>query len=205
MIEPKEKPCKGVGVTLGYGCGLKTKYRQYGLGKMCGCYSDWLLNSENGKIKLQKAIIKVTQPRIDLENAGKERVDRQKISYLLTNVKNICHEFIRERDKGLPCISCNGLWQSDFQAGHFYKAELFSTLKFDEKNISGQCVGCNIRKEGNESGYRVGIINRYGKEHLEYLDELAATEKQITHKWDREELENTRNYYKNKLKKIKND
>jgi len=202
MIKPKEKKCKGIGITQGYGCGDLTLYRQNGLCKK-KCYPSWLLESDAGKARLQKALLKVTKPRLDLEQAEREKKDRTKISYLLVNVRNICHEYIRERDRGLPCISCGGLWQSDHQAGHFYKAELYSTLKFDERNISNQCVGCNIRKDGNESGYRVGIMNRYGKEHLELLDELAATEKQTTHKWDRQELENTRNYYKEKLKKLK--
>lgn len=55
MIEIKPKPCNGTGLAKGYGCGHKTIHRIYGLGKMCGCYSNWLLNSEAGKLKLQKA------------------------------------------------------------------------------------------------------------------------------------------------------
>ncbi|MBP9794113.1 MAG: recombination protein NinG [Flavobacterium sp.] len=202
MIPVKEKPCKGTGVAVGYGCGKKTLYREHGLGKMC-CYADWLLNSEAGKIKLAKVTLKITQPRIDLQNAFNEKHHRTRLSNLLLNTKIAVHAYVRERDKGKACISCNGLWQSDFQAGHFFKAELYSTLRFDEKNISGQCVGCNIRKDGNESGYRVGIINRYGKSHLDYLDDLAQKENQQTHKWDRHELENIRTLYKQKLKEIK--
>lgn len=48
----KEKPCKGTGIAKGYGCGVKTYHRIYGLGKMCGCYSGWLLNTDAGKLKL---------------------------------------------------------------------------------------------------------------------------------------------------------
>lgn len=202
MIKIKPKKCKGTGVAGGHGCGKETIHRTHGLGMSC-CYANWLLNSEKGREKLNRATIKVTKPRMDLEKAETEKKDRTKLSYLLTNVKNTCHEYVRTRDKGKNCISCNTLWNSDFQAGHFFKAELFSTLKFDEYNINGQCRGCNLFSDGNESGYRVGILNRFGKEILDYLDELAQLEKQKTHQWSREQLEFIRQEYKEKLKSLK--
>ena len=55
MIEVKEKPCLGMGIAKGYGCGHKTKHRIYGLGKMC-CYPNWLLTSDNGKVKMAKSL-----------------------------------------------------------------------------------------------------------------------------------------------------
>jgi len=202
-METKPKPCKGTGLAQGHGCGKPTLHRVYGLGKMC-CYSDWLLNSDNGRIKLQKATLKVTKPRLDLEKAKTERQDTKTLSNLLTNAKDACHAYIRQRDKGKPCISCGNAWHEDFQAGHFYKSELFSTLRFDDKNINGQCRRCNLFNEGNESGYRVGILNRFGKEHLDYLDERAQIEKQEQHKWDRDELKQIRLKYIGLFKSIFN-
>lgn len=199
MIEPKEKRCSGTGLAKGYGCGKMTKYRVHGLCTK-DCYPEWLMNSENGKLKMQRAMLKVSKPRMDLEAAKEERDERRKISNYLQSAKDSCHAFIRERDKGLNCVSCGNPWHEDFQAGHLYKAELFSTLKFDEKNISGQCRRCNLFNDGNESGYRVGIINRYGVDHLNYLDEKAAIEKQINHKWERHELQKIRIDYIQKLR-----
>lgn len=203
MIQSKPKACKGSGDAIGYGCGTKNTFRTLGLGRSeCKCYNNWLFNSQAGKARMSRAIIKATKPRVELEKAETEKKERTKLSYLLTNVKNVCHEYIRKRDEGKNCISCNGLWNSDFQAGHFYKAELFSTLKFNEININGQCRGCNLHKEGNESGYRVGFIRRHGAESLKELDDLADTERQNTHHWDRETLEQTRKYYQEKLKTL---
>ena len=202
MIEPKEKPCKGEGIAKGYGCGKMTKYRVYGLGKMC-CYADWLLNSENGKIKLAKAQLKATKPRREFEQFKKERKKRMSLQTLLDSVKKVCHEYIRLRDKGKPCISCGTPWHQDFQAGHFYKAELFSTIKFHEFNIHGQCVQCNIRKEGNESEYRVNLPQRIGKENFDHLNHLAVIDKKTDFKWDRETLIEIRKYYREKIKKLK--
>jgi hypothetical protein len=203
-IKVKEKKCKGTGKAVDFGCGEMQLKRIYGLGVSCKCYQNWLLNSDAGRERIKKETLKVSQPRIAMEKAIEENKHRVKLSYLLTNTKNICHEYIRLRDKNKPCVSCGIPYKEDFQAGHFYKAELFSNLKFDEKNISGQCKQCNLRKEGNESGYRVGIIQRYGDEYLKYLDDKAKYYKQNHFEWDKLELVEVREYYKAKLKELKN-
>ena len=199
MIKTKEKPCKGTGKAKGYGCGKLTYHRVYGLGKMC-CYPDWLLNSEQGKIVLYKAQIKATKPRLDLEKAQEERKQNTSLSNLIQSLVNVCHKYIRERDKHKPCISCGANWNEHFQAGHFYKAELYSSLRFDEFNINGQCRICNLHKDGNFQGYRKGFIKRYSLEQLEELETKAREYKHQSFKWDREELKEKRLYYNTKLK-----
>jgi len=57
-IQQKRKPCKGTGIASGFGCGVNTLYRVYGLGKMCGCYSNFILNTDSGKVIMQKAMLK---------------------------------------------------------------------------------------------------------------------------------------------------
>ncbi len=157
MIKPKEKPCRGTTPeTKGFGCGTKTFHRVYGLCKS-KCYPDWLLNTEQGKLKMEKARLKATKPRRDLEKAEKERKERKLIGWLLQNTINACHTYIKHRDRGLSCISCGQPWSPDHQAGHFKKAQLFSTLKFNEFNIFSQCVGCNIYKDGNEQEYALRL------------------------------------------------
>jgi len=182
--------------------GLKTYAHKYGYCFANGCLSDYYLNNPEGKEKLNKATIKAAKHRKDLETAKEEHKNNKSLSWLLQNTVNACHDYIKERDKGKPCISCNEAWHSDFHAGHFYKAELFSTLKLDETNIHGQCIGCNNFKDGNESGYRVGLIKRYSKGFLDLLDSKALLDKKTSFKWDREQLKKTRQYYKQKLKKL---
>jgi hypothetical protein len=213
-MSQKIKKCKGQGKTKGYGCGVKLPFTsrngiksyksKYGLGLNCGCFSDWLLNSNQGKEILTKTIKSVQRPRIELEKAKEENKKNKSLSYLIQNTVNVCHEYIRLRDKYKPCISCNESWHDEFQAGHFYKAELYSSLKFEEKNINGQCKGCNLHKEGNESGYRVGFIKRYSKGELDLLDSKALLEKKDGFKWDRIKLQQIQKYYKQKIKELKN-
>lgn len=208
------KKCKGSGDAKGHGCGtelpftenngLKTYKAKYGLGFACGCYSKWLYSTPEGKKRVEQATLKATKPRRDLENLEKEEKERKSLSTLLTNTKNACHEYIRERDKGKPCISCGEPYRSDFQAGHGFKSELFSTLRFDELNIHGQCVGCNIHKDGNESAYFSRLPDRIGLDDFNELVRLSKVDKLVDHKWDREELVEIRKHYKSKLKELKN-
>lgn len=199
-----DKPCKGSAEsTKGFGCGKSSKNRKFGLGIDCKCYSNWLLNSDAGANHLKRVQIKVSGPRLELEKAIEDKKERIKLTHLLVNVRNICHEYIRTRDIGKPCISCGIQWQSDHQCGHFYKSELYSNLRFEEKNLNSQCKQCNLRKEGNESGYRVGIIQRFGKEVLEYLDNKAKDNKKNDFHWDRFDLEEIRKYYQDKIKTLK--
>ena len=203
-VIPKDKKCKGsTESTKTFGCGKPSNNRKFGLGIDCKCYTNWLLNSEQGKEHLKRVTIKITAPRLEMEQAFYDSNERKKLSYLLVNVRNICHEYIRERDKGLNCIACGVPYNSNFHASHFYKSELYSNLKYDENNIFGGCQKCNLLLEGNESGFRVGLIQRFGIDFVNSIDNKAKSYKKNDFKWDREALEQIRKYYQNKLKTLK--
>ena len=202
MIKTKEKKCKGTGQAFGYGCGKLTLHRIYGLGKSC-CYSEWLFGSDAGKVKLSKAINSVQKPRKELEKARADKSIKNTLEALKKSVMTVCHKYIRLRDKYKPCISCNAIWNADFQAGHFYKAELYSNLKFNSKNINGQCRKCNLRKDGNEAGYRKGLLERFGVGHVNRLDKKALDYRSQDFKWDREKLKEERTIYNEMYNEIK--
>ena len=207
------KKCKGSGKTKDFGCGvplpfserngLKTYNAKYGLGMNCGCFSKWLRNSEDGKKMLNSTIKAVQKPRLDLETYREESKKEKSLSKLKLNTVNICHAYIRLRDKFKNCISCGGNWHTDFHAGHFYSAKQYSSLKFDETNISGQCPKCNNFEDGNEGGYRLGLIERHSNGYLDLLDSKALLEKHKGFKWDRFKLNDLQEYYRKKLKELK--
>jgi hypothetical protein len=201
MIEPKEKPCKGTGLAKGYGCDKKTKHRVYGLGKMCGCYTNWLLNSENGKIKMAQALRKVSSSRKELENLECENKERSALKKAHSTTKTIVHAFVRERDQGKPCISCGNDWKPNFQAGHGYAAGSFETLKYNLHNIHGQCEQCNLRKEGDFFNYSLNLPARIGVENYNELVRLAGIDKHFSKVWNVENLKEIREEIK-KLKKL---
>jgi hypothetical protein len=201
MIKPKEKACKGTGQAKGYGCGKLTYHRVYGLGKMC-CYSKWLLTSEAGRIKMHKAIFKAAAPRLDMDKQIASEKKTKDLETLKKQVMNICHKYIRLRDKGLPCISCDAKWNDQFQAGHLFKAELYSNLKYHECNILGQCRVCNLHKQGNENEYALRLPARIGQKNFETVQIMAAESKKQSFKWDRQELKALYIYYREKIKTL---
>ena len=200
----KYKKCKGINkANDSDGCGemIVSQMRKYGLCQKC--YGKWLYTSEKGKEMLSNAISIVQKPRIELEKYKNEKKENKSLSYLLVNVRNICHEYVKERDRGKDCIACGVNWRDDFHSSHFYKAELYSSLKFDETNIHSGCQKCNLYLDGNEGGFRLGLIKRYSKGYVDLLDSKGLLERKQGFKWDRIALEEIRDYYKQKLKELK--
>jgi len=100
---------------------------------------------------------------------------------LKAKAQKVFNAWIRKRDEGKPCISC-GI-QPTQQAGHYFSAGHYSKLRFDERNVSGQCIRCNYYLSGNQIGYRQGLIKRIGLEAVEQLEAEASIKGAF--KWDR--------------------
>lgn len=89
------------------------------------------------------------------------------------------NSYIRARDFGKPCISCgcemdwhnNGsLTGGAVDAGHYRTVKAAKQLRFNVFNVSAQCVGCNRYRSGAQADYRVGLIDKYGIEKVESLE-----------------------------------
>lgn len=113
------------------------------------------------------------------------------LSELLKLAQLVFNKYIRNRDNGCSCISSGNKVE---QAGHYYAAGSFSGVRFDEINVNGQSVEDNCFKSGNASGYREGLIKKYGLQVVQELDQLAKDSK--FKKWSREELEHIIKKYK---------
>ena len=88
----------------------------------------------------------------------------------------------------MNCISCNAPYSDDFQAGHFYPAGSFETLKFNLDNIHGQCVQCNLYHSGAFENYSLNLPKRIGLERYQSLVKLAEIDKQFSKVWTVEKL-----------------
>lgn len=152
---------------------------------------------EYNKTKKQKQALKLKE----FEQNDKEE---KKLKASLINTRIQVHEYIRLRDKGKPCISCNTQWKSDFEAGHHYSANSFLTLKFDIDNIHGQCVFCNQYKDSNFANYALNLPNRIGIEKYNELVRKASIDKQFTKVWNLENLKEIREQIKILKKRLQN-
>lgn len=94
---------------------------------------------------------------------------------LLKKAIKVFNAWIRNRDKDKGCISCTT--GGVHNAGHFYHGHLYAAIRFNEVNVNGQCIHCNLGLAGNPEGYRQGLIKRYGQDKVDLLDSAARHKK----------------------------
>jgi hypothetical protein len=104
------------------------------------------------------------------------------IPKLIAKAQTVFNAWIRNRDKALGCISCGGPVE---QAGHYLNTK-YSAFRFNETNVNGQCIRCNMYEHGNLIAYRQGLVRRYGELKVTILEGFMA---RGVHKWSRLELE----------------
>lgn len=95
----------------------------------------------------------------------------------LNDTQKECNAFIRERDKGKPCISCNKHHTGQYHAGHYRSIGAAPHLRFDPDNIHNQCAPCNNHKSGNAIEYRINLVKRIGTERVEALEQNNTVRK----------------------------
>ena len=98
------------------------------------------------------------------------KISKKTVKSLRKKLALVFNKFIRLRDKDKKCISC-GVRKVQ-QAGHYWSTSQcpHPSMRFNEKNVNGQCTYCNSFLEGNRQGYREGLLKKYGKKVLEDLD-----------------------------------
>ncbi len=122
----------------------------------------------------------------------------QTVQELMKLAQVVFNKYIRERDKGQPCISCDKPPKKS-NAGHFYSSGGHKNVTFNEDNVHLQCEYCNSYLHGNLIEYRKNLIKKIGVERFEQLESIAN----ITRKYTREELKEITAKYKQKLKELK--
>lgn len=141
------------------------------------------------------------------EKAIKERVKQfkqntTKLSVYEARAKTVFQRWVRIRDKDFPCISCGTNDTPQWDGGHYYKAEIYSGIIFNEMNVNKQCCFCNDHQAGNLIEYRKGLIFKYGILAVEGLDELANEKR--NYKYTRDELVEITKKYKLKIQSNEN-
>lgn len=112
--------------------------------------------------------------------------------------------YIRLRDSDANgygrCISCGKVvhWR-EADCGHFINRRHMNT-RYDERNCNLQCRSCNRFDEGNNTGYMRGLVRKYGEGVIEQLH----VKKQLYRKYDEFEYRALIQFYKNKVKELKN-
>lgn len=116
------------------------------------------------------------------DKARKLRMERQAglialkpAKWWKAKAKKAMHLFVRTRDEGQPCASCDtllvklGRIGGDYDAGHLRTVGSSKHLEFDERNVWGQCKYCNDRLHGNEREYERRLRIKMGDSYVDGL------------------------------------
>lgn len=121
--------------------------------------------------------------------AEKKKAVKHDLIWWKDKTQKTVNAFVRKFDEGKPCISC-GAVNYRMSAGHYKAAGTHPELRYNYKNIHGQCwYNCNSNKSGNLLEYRKGLIARYGQKLVDYLEmhhelkKYGIDELKIIDKW----------------------
>ena len=188
----KQKTCKSCG----------KKYKPFSsLQKVCSVACSLAFVQEQEKKKILKSWNKETRKR-------KEQIKTR--NDWIKETQKTFNRYVRLRDNDLPCISCNrikveytpgGMWD----CGHYLSVGAYPELRFEELNAHKQCKSCNAGSGKYASkgktvaqDYRKNLIKRIDINMVEWLEGPHEPKKYTI-----EELKEIKQFYKDKIKKLK--
>lgn len=116
--------------------------------------------------KERTALAKIERKAI---REAKERVKSR--SEHMKEAQSVFNSWVRERDAGLPCISCGTTANVQYAAGHYRTTQAAPELRFEPLNVHRQCNrNCNMGKSGNLIEYRVGLVAKIGADKVAWLE-----------------------------------
>jgi len=119
---------------------------------------------------------------------------------LVKKAQTAFNAYIRERDRGKNCISCDtplGSEPNTFDAGHYRSVGSAPHMRFVEDNVHGQCKHCNNWLGGNHVEYRKRLLERIGERQLELLESDS-----ILRKYTKEGLEEIARHYRAEARRL---
>lgn len=128
---------------------------------------------------------------------NKRKADVKPLKHWEDATQRVVNDYIRERDRDLPCISC-GTWVTvQWESGHFRSRGAASHLRYNEDNIHKQCHRCNAELSSNAIPYRAALVVKIGSERVEALENNNTP-----HRYTREELKSIRMHYRALMREL---
>jgi hypothetical protein len=134
-----------------------------------------------------------------------KREDRQKLERLkslsewLKEAQAAVNRYVRLRDRGLPCVSCDRPDDGRHQrhASHYRSTGNNPALRFDLRNIHASCATCNSHLSGNLLEYRKRLIGRIGQGAVDWLEGPHEPAK-----WTVEQAKEIRDEYRKRCREL---
>lgn len=106
----------------------------------------------------------------------KRREEQKSIRQVANDAQEKVNEYVRLRDFGDGCISCDrpASWDGQWHASHYRSVGAASGVRFNLWNIHKACSICNHHKSGNIAEYTPRILYKIGPEKLAWLESQNA-------------------------------
>ena len=142
-----------------------TKFVPAKLGqKVCG-WACGLAIAPANQDRARKSLAQVERKEIKVRKEKlKSRGDH------LKDCQTAFNAWVRQRDIGLPCVSCGRHHNGQWQAGHFKSVGGHPALRYEPLNVWRQCAPCNTHKSGDLLNYRAELVRRIGEEKVLWLE-----------------------------------
>lgn len=122
------------------------------------------------------AIAFASKPKIKEQGENKRWAEKKKKArdedrgYWLKKAQQDFNAWVRLRDRQEPCISCQRHHEGQYHAGHYRSVGANPELRFEPLNNHKQCMPCNTHLSGNLINYRVNLLQKIGKEKLDWVE-----------------------------------
>ncbi|MEE4683623.1 recombination protein NinG [Pseudomonas alliivorans] len=124
-----------------------------------------IVDAPRNQAKARKALAQVERSEIKVRKEKlKSRADHMRDTQTAFNA------WIRERDIGLPCVSCGRHHNGQWHAGHYRSVGGHPALRFEPLNVWRQCAPCNTHKSGDLVNYRAELVARIGVDKVDWLE-----------------------------------
>ncbi len=146
--------------------------------------------------KQQQDKVKKAQKRAERRELAKRKKTLRTRTWYVKQAQSAFNAYIRERDKGQPCISCDTTDPNlQYHAGHYKTTKAHPELRFNVDNCHLQCSQCNNHLSGNIIEYRKRLLKKIGQKRLDWIEGYHEPVK-----YSIEKLIEIKEYY-NKLRK----
>ena len=161
-----------------------------------GWYKDFDHMAAHGLAKSRKQAAK--KDRQSHAKKKRELKDNDK-SFQADKTQTFFNKFIRLRDAGNVCISCQKPPRKK-NAGHYLSRGAHPELKYHPLNCHLQCEHCNSFKSGNQALYRTHLIEKIGADNVEWLEGPHKPRRYTI-----ENLKTLQKWFKRKIKRMERD
>jgi hypothetical protein len=174
--------------------------------KKCKCGNEYNQHTTMQTCCIDCLAEKVVKNRIKTEKSALQSKKRELIaskqaiksrSDWVKEAQQAFNAWVRERDKDLPCISCQRHHTGQYHAGHYRTTKACPELRFEPLNVHKQCSVCNNHLSGNILEYRINLIKRIGIELVDWLEGAHEPKKYTI-----DDLKAIKAEYKEKLKQL---